>query len=51
MKIYKIAWIDSRGYPHVCSGLMTRAEATAEVEYAEENNLCKYPLIVIKCDI
>lgn len=50
MKIYRIAWIDNCGYPHVCSGFMTRAEATAEIAYYEENNLCKHPLIVLKCD-
>ena len=49
MKKYKIAGVDNLGYPHPCSGFMTKEEATAEVEYMEENNLCKYPLIVLKC--
>lgn len=49
MKNYKIAWIDNKGYPHPCSVFMTKEEATAEVECAEENNLCEHPLIVLKC--
>lgn len=50
MSKYKIAWVDDSGYIHVCSGSMTLSEATAEVEYAEENGLAEHALIVLKCD-